>query len=70
MYQVKRNRKHISVIGPGGWSAKLKTTDVGIVLRQSVHWPHEEAVAYAVLCRDMTNAEIVGQALEIESYPV
>lgn len=69
MYRVKRNKRQITVRGPGQRVFRLITKDIGIVLRPSLQWPFQELMPYAVRCSDMTDAEIVGHALVIDSYP-
>ncbi len=70
MYEVTRTKSELIVKGPNNYVKVLDPDSVGIVIRASLHWPDDEPVAYAVRCGDMTKAEIVGQALELNSYPL
>ena len=70
MYEVERTKLELIVKGPDNFQKVFNPESIGVVLRASLDWPHEEPVAYAVRFGDMTDAEIVGQALEIESYPI
>jgi len=70
MYTVERTKDKAIVHGPDGYKEIISNSAIGFVLRQDVaDLVDEGAVRYAIACRDMTDAEIVGLALEHYAYP-
>lgn len=69
MYEVVRTESELTVRGSNGFVKALNPDAIGVVLRASLHWHYGEPEQYSVQCRDMTDAEVVAQALEITAYP-
>lgn len=69
MYIVERSESEIFVKGPDNFLKVLNPNSIGIVIKASLNWYHEEPIEYTVMVSDMTDAEIVGQVLGIEAYP-
>lgn len=66
MYFVERNNIDIVVTGPAGFKKGIDPRAIGVVLRCN---ESETAQPYTLKCADMTDAELVAVALEIDSYP-
>ena len=68
MYAVEKTKTQFIVTGPNDFFEVINPDSIGVVLRRGLDWPYEPQL-FSVRCIDMTEVEIVAQALGIEAYP-
>ena len=63
----EKTKTQFIVTGPNDFFEVINPDSIGVVLRRGLDWPYDQS--FSVRCIDMTEVEIVAQALGIEAYP-